>query len=145
MLTQGLSLAAFALLCLTACTQDHSATLSAPEAYARAEAGRLTLIDVRHADEWRQTGVAKGALRIDMAGTRGEAGFVHEVTRSVRDNKHTPIGLLSLAGNRAVNARDALRAAGFTEVYVIPEGMQGNSHGPGWIGRGLPMVPCPDC
>ena len=145
MLTQGLSLAAFVLLCLTACSQDSGATLSAPDAYARAEAGKLTLIDVRHADEWRQTGVAKGALHIDMTSTQGEAGFVRQVTRSVGGNLRTPIGLLSLAGNRAGNARDALRAAGFAEVYVIQEGMQGNGHGPGWIERGLPMEPCPDC
>ena len=145
MLTQGLSLAAFALLCLTACSEDSGATLSAPDAYARAEAGSLTLIDVRHAEEWRQTGVAKGALHIDMTGTQGEAGFVRQVMRSVGDNLRRPIGLLSRAGNRAANARDVLRAAGFTEVYVIPEGMQGNGDGPGWIKRGLPVGPCPDC
>jgi rhodanese-related sulfurtransferase len=145
MLTQGLSLAAFVLLCLTACSQNNGATLSAPDAYARAEAGKLTLIDVRRADEWRQTGVAKGALHIDMTGTQGETGFVRQVTRSVGGNMRTPIGLLSLSGNRAANARDVLRAAGFTEVYVIPEGMQGNGNGPGWIERGLPMEPCPDC
>ena len=145
MLNQGLSLAAFVLLCLTACSQNNGATLSAPDAYARAEAGKLTLIDVRHADEWRQTGVAQGALHIDMTSTQGETGFVRQVTRSVGGNLRTPIGLLSLAGNRAANARDVLRAAGFTEVYVIPEGMQGNGNGPGWIERGLPMEPCPDC
>jgi rhodanese-related sulfurtransferase len=145
MLAKGLSIATFLLFALTACSQDSSTTLSAPDAYARAQAGTLTLIDVRHADEWRQTGVAKGALRIDMTNTQGEPGFIREVTAQMGGNKHAPIALLSLGGSRAANARQVLRGAGFTEVYVIKEGMRGSSAGPGWIERGLPMEPCPGC
>lgn len=144
MLTQRLSLAALMLLILAACSQD-SATLSAPEAYARAQAGTLTLIDIRHPEEWRQTGVATGALRIDMTDTQGEAGFVERVTTKMSGKKNAPIGLLSLAGNRGANAQQVLRKAGFTHVYNIKEGMQGSSAGPGWIARGLPVQPCPDC
>jgi rhodanese-related sulfurtransferase len=145
MLAQRLSLAAFLLLILTACAKDSGATLSAPDAYARAQAGTLTLIDIRHPDEWRQTGVAPGALRIDMTDTQGEAGFVQRVTTEMKGKKNAPIGLLSVAGNRGANAQQVLRKAGFTHVYNIKEGMQGSSAGPGWIERGLPMQPCPDC
>jgi rhodanese-related sulfurtransferase len=59
--------------------------------------------------------------------------------------KNAPIGLLSLAGNRGGNAQQVLREAGFTHVYNIKEGMDGNSAGPGWNARGLPMQPCPNC
>lgn len=145
MLAQRLSLAAFMLLILTACPQDHGAMLSAPDAYARAQAGTLTLIDIRHPEEWRQTGVAPGALRIDMTDTQGEAGFVQRVTTEMSGKKSAPIGLLSLAGNRGANAQQVLHKAGFTHVYNIREGMQGSSAGPGWIARGLPMQRCPNC
>jgi len=145
MLAQRLSLAALMLLILAACAQDKGATLSAPDAYARAQAGTLTLIDIRHPEEWRQTGVATGALRIDMTDTQGEAGFVQRVATAMSGNKNAPIGLLSLAGNRGANAQQVLHKAGFTHVYNIREGMQGSSAGPGWIARGLPLEPCPDC
>lgn len=139
------TLAAFMLFTLTACFQGSGPTLTAPDAYARTQAGTLTLIDIRHPDEWRQTGVAKGALRIDMTNTQGEPGFIREVTAEMAGNKNAPIGLLSLAGNRGANAQQVLRKAGFTHVYNIKEGMQGSSSGPGWIARGLPMQACPDC
>lgn len=145
MLAQRLSLAAFMLLTLTACPQDPGATLSAPDAYARAQSGTLTLIDIRHPEEWRQTGVAPGALRIDMTNTQGEAGFVERVTTEMGGKKTAPIGLLSLAGNRGANARQVLLKAGFTHVYNIKEGMQGSSAGPGWIARGLPVEACERC
>jgi rhodanese-related sulfurtransferase len=60
-------------------------------------------------------------------------------------HKNAPIGLLSLAGNRGANAQHVLREAGFTQVYNVREGMNGSSAGPGWIARGLPLLPCPDC
>ena len=138
-------IAAFMLLSLHACSRDNGLTLSAPEAYAQAQAGKLTLIDIRHPDEWRQTGVAKGALRIDMTNTQGESGFVEQVAAGMGGRKHAPIGLLSIAGNRGTNAQQVLRQAGFTHVYNIKEGMMGSSAGPGWIARGLPVVACPRC
>lgn len=72
--------AAFMLLSISACSRDSGPTLTAPDAYARAQAGTLTLIDVRPPEEWRQTGVAQGALRIDMASANGEAGFIRQVS-----------------------------------------------------------------
>ena len=139
------AIAAFMLLSIHACSKDSGPTLSAPEAYAQSQAGTLTLIDIRHPDEWRQTGVATGALRIDMANAQGEAGFVAQVTATMGGKKHAPIGLLSIAGNRGANAQQVLREAGFTHVYNIKEGMMGSGAGPGWIARGLPLVACQAC
>ncbi|WP_324779315.1 rhodanese-like domain-containing protein [Thiobacillus sedimenti] len=143
-----LSLAAFAaftLLSLLACSREQAATLAAPEAYARAQAGTLTLIDVRPAEERRQTGVVKGALMIDMAQSNGEAAFVRQVRTALGNDLHRPIALLSRAGNRGANAQRVLREAGFTHVYNVREGMLGSSAGPGWVSRGLPVEPCPNC
>ena len=139
------ALAAFALLSLGACSRDKGLTLSAPDAYAQIQAGTLTLIDVRTSDEWRQTGVAKGALRINMANAQGETGFIQQVGTALGGDKHRPIGLIGLAGNRSANAQKVLRASGFTHVYTIKEGMLGGSAGPGWIARRLPVEACRGC
>ena len=148
MLAPRLLLAAIAtcmLLSITACSRSSGPTLSAPEAYAQAQAGKLTLIDIRHPNEWHQTGVAKGALRIDMTNEQADVGFVRQVNSKLGGNKNMPIGLLSLAGNRARHAQQILHEAGFTHVYNIREGMAGSSAGPGWVARGLPLEACPDC
>jgi rhodanese-related sulfurtransferase len=139
------SLAVFVLLTSYACSQDSGPTLTAPDAYAKAQAGTLTLIDIRHPEEWRQTGVAKGALRIDMPSTQGKDGFVQRVAAEMGGKKNAPIALLSTAGNRATNAQQMLRDEGFTQVYNVKEGMNGGNAGPGWIARGLPVQPCPNC
>ncbi len=138
-------LAAYVLLSLYACSRDPGPTLTAPAAYAQAQAGKLTLIDVRTPDEWRQTGVASGALRISMADAQGETGFIRQVDAALGGDKSTPVGLIGLAGNRAANAQKALLESGFSHVYTIREGMLGGSAGPGWIARKLPVDPCPRC
>lgn len=139
------AVAALVLLSIAACSPASGPTLTAPEAYAQAQAGKLTLIDIRHPDEWYQTGVAKGALRIDMTNEQNEAGFVRQVGSKVGNNKGAPIGLISLAGNRAARAQKILLDAGFIHVYNIKEGMAGSGAGPGWVAHGLPVVACPDC
>jgi rhodanese-related sulfurtransferase len=147
MLMQRLSLAAAAglmLLSISACSQDSGPTFVAPDAYAQARAGQLTLVDIRRPDEWRQTGVAQGALRINMAHPQGAAGFVRQVEAEVGD-KNAPIGLICRTGNRSTQMQQALAGAGFTKVYNIEEGMAGSSAGPGWIKRGLPVEACPTC
>ena len=147
MLMQRLSLAAAAalmLLSINACSQDGGPTLAAPDAHAQAQAGQLTLIDIRRPDEWRQTGVAQGALRINMAHPQGTAGFVRQVDAEVGD-RNAPIGLICRTGNRSTQMQQALARAGFTQVYNIKEGMVGSGAGPGWIKRGLPVEACPTC
>lgn len=139
------ALCACALVSLGACVRDGGPTLSAPDAYARAQAGTLTLIDVRTSDEWRQTGVAQGALRINMANAQGEAGFVRQVDAALGGDRNAPIGLIGLAGSRATHAQKVLRESGFSHVYTVKEGMLGSSAGPGWIARKLPVEACPHC
>jgi len=141
----GAALAAFMLLSIPACSNDPGPTLSAPDAYAQVQAGKLTLIDVRTADEWRKTGVPQGALRINMANAQGEAGFIQQVEAALGGDKHQPVALIGLAGNRSANAQNVLRESGFTHVYTIKEGMLGSSAGPGWIARRLPVESCPRC
>ncbi len=129
------------MLLLNGCSKDSNSTLSAPDAYAMVQSGKLILIDVQRPDEWKNTGVAQGALHIDMSSTQGEAGFIQQVSDTVQGDKRASIALISQAGNRSENARQTLHAAGFTHVYNIKEGMRGSSAGPGWIARGLPVDP----
>ncbi|MFN3545168.1 MAG: rhodanese-like domain-containing protein [Thiobacillus sp.] len=130
---------------LTACSSEGGPTLSAPEAHAKAQAGQLTLIDIRRPDEWRQTGVAEGALRINMVHPHGVQGFIRQVSAEVGGRRDAPIGLICRTGNRTTHMQRALQEAGFTNVYQIPEGMVGSRAGPGWIARGLPVDPCKTC
>jgi rhodanese-related sulfurtransferase len=137
--------AAFMLLSINACSRETGPTLTAPEAHQQAQAGQLTLIDIRRPDEWRQTGVAEGAVRINMVHPQGPSGFVQQVAAEVGGNKDAPIGLICRTGNRTTRMQRALQEAGFTRVYNIKEGMVGSAAGPGWIARGLPVEPCRQC
>lgn len=121
------------------------ATLSAPEALAAAEAGRLVIIDIRTPPEWRQTGVAKGASLINMRHPQGAPGFLAEVLQRVGGDKGAPIALICRTGNRTTQVQKYLEAQGFTRVYNIKEGMAGSAAGPGWLRRGLPVEACTRC
>ncbi|MFP5380982.1 MAG: rhodanese-like domain-containing protein [Gammaproteobacteria bacterium] len=132
-------------LAVSACGDERGPALDAPQALALAQDGKLVLIDIRRPEEWRQTGVASGALRINMAHPRGAAGFVSQVEAELGGDRDKPIGLICRTGNRTTRMQQALREAGFTQVYNIREGMAGSSAGPGWIARGLPVEPCRNC
>ena len=113
--------------------------LTAPEALAQSQAGKLTLIDIRTPGEWQDTGVPKGALRINLQHPGGAAGFASEVLKSVKGNPAAAIALICRTGNRSSVAQKVLQAHGLSRVYNVPEGMAGSSAGPGWLQRGLPL------
>lgn len=127
------------------CGAQAGAELSAPEARQAALDQGLTLIDVRTPAEWRQTGVAEGALRIDMNQPGGATGFVAAVSRAVNGDRTAPIGLICRTGNRSGVMQRVLLDAGFTSVANVAEGMVGSRAGPGWLKRGLPVDPCRQC
>lgn len=117
-------------------------TITAPEALEKAQAGEVTLIDIRTPAEWRQTGIAAGALTIDMT----SKSFVQDVLNAVQGNPDAPITLICRTGNRTNYTREALEKRGFTNVSHVPEGMAGSAAGPGWVRRGLPVEPpCKTC
>lgn len=134
-------LAGLFALASTAFANDPVQTLSAPEALAAAQAGQLTLVDIRTPQEWRQTGVAKGVTRIDMR----DPAFERVLLAAVGGNKEAPIALICRTGNRTGRLLPKLRQQGFSHLYHIPEGMVGSAAGPGWIARGLPLERCDTC
>jgi rhodanese-related sulfurtransferase len=54
--------------------------------------------------------------------------------------------LICAVGVRSSRGARILKRAGFETVYNVREGLLGNPEdGPGWLERGLPIDPCPDC
>lgn len=134
------------LLPLGAAAQSATAAdLTPQEARAQAAAGKIRLIDVRTPDEWRETGVALGAARINMYHPEGAEGFTRDVLKLVGGDRNAPIAVICRSGNRSTQVQRYLAGQGFTHVYNVREGMQGGNAGPGWISRGLPVEACKTC
>ena len=114
---------------------DETAALTPPEALAAMGAGTLVLVDVRRPDEWSLTGIAAGAVPIDMR----RPDFVGAVT-AARKGRDVPVAVICARGVRSRRMAGALREAGLGSVVDVPEGMLGSRLGPGWLARGLPVV-----
>ncbi|MEY6434219.1 rhodanese-like domain-containing protein [Thioalkalicoccus limnaeus] len=145
-----LGLVSLVVVVSTGCQWDSSASLSehdisAPDSWALASQGEMTIIDIRTPREWRQTGVVAGVREIDMQHPGGLEGFVRELLAEVDGDKDAPIGLICRTGNRSGQVQQVLTAVGFTNVYNIAEGMAGSRAGPGWLRRGLPVESCTRC
>lgn len=114
--------------------------LSAPEAYARASAGEITLIDVRRPSEWRQTGLPAHGEAITIHDPEGLPAFVRKIAALLDNDPARPVALICASGVRSSYAEKLLEQAGFTAVYNVTEGMMGGRAGPGWLKRDLPTA-----
>lgn len=120
--------------------------LSAPDAAAQAARGEAVIVDVRSPREWRKTGVPGGAKRVTIHNPDGVKAFLAEMLAAVGGDPTKPIALICASGVRSVRAQRILSANGFTNARNVSEGMQGRPDaGPGWLKRGLPVDPCPEC
>ncbi|RKT46421.1 rhodanese-like domain-containing protein [Thiocapsa rosea] len=135
------AVAVLAALSLIGGAAQADSTLTAAEALEKSRAGEITFIDIRTPAEWRQTGIATGALTIDMTAPT----FVQDLLKAVEGDRNAPIVLICRTGNRTGYTRDALEKLGFTNVSHVPEGMAGSRAGPGWVRRGLPVESCKTC
>ena len=111
--------------------------LSAADAHAAAVAGQIILIDIRRPDEWARTGLGEGALPLDMR----RPDFASALAKLVEAAPDLPIALICARGVRSARLSARLAEAGFTRIVDVPEGMLGSGAGPGWLKRGLPVVP----
>lgn len=134
-----------ALVALHGVANAGAQSLSAEQAFALAEEGKVTIIDIRRPEEWRSTGVGQGVERIGMLHPGGVRGFAREVLGAVDGDLDAPIALICRTGNRTARMQAVMAELGFTNVYDIREGMLGSRFGPGWIARGLPVEPCTSC
>lgn len=121
-------------------------TISVRDALEGVRGGTLTLVDVRSPQEWRKTGLPEGAEAVTIHGPEGLPGFVAAVRERLGKGGDRPIAVICATGVRSTAASRALRAAGFTRVLNVREGLFGNqSDGPGWLRSGLPTEPCRSC
>ncbi len=112
------------------------AEMTPPEAHKAAAEGQILLVDIRRPDEWKKTGVGEGSHPIDMR----RKDFVDALLELTDGNRSRPVALICAAGVRSDRLSLKLEKAGFTRIINVPEGMTGSRSGPGWVGRGLPVV-----
>ncbi|SPE33050.1 Rhodanese-related sulfurtransferase [Burkholderiales bacterium] len=118
------------------------------EAWALVQSGDAVLVDVRSAEERKFVGIVPRSLHVAWAtGTAltRNPRFVRELEAKVR--KDEVVLLLCRSGKRSALAGEAATKAGFTSVFNVLEGFEGelNDHQQrgtedGWRFRGLPWV-----
>jgi rhodanese-related sulfurtransferase len=121
--------------------------IPAPEALAKAKAGKIAIVDVRQPSEWRETGLPQDAIPISLHDAQQAVrhDFVRDIENALGGDKDAPVALICAGGVRSSAARELLVDAGFTHVFDINEGMFGNGEDPGWLARELPVTPCSHC
>ncbi len=119
--------------------------VSPDQALQLARGDRVTIIDIRRPDEWRQSGLPAGAERATVRLSRGPNEFLNKIAKLTQGDKSKPIALICAAGVRSGYAAKLLASRGYTQVMDISEGMLGNGHGAGWLARDLPISIFKDC
>lgn len=124
-------------------------TVTPEEAWELFKNGDAYLVDVRTAEERKFVGHVSNTLHI--AWQTGPAliknpRFLRELESKVA-GKNAPVLLLCRSGKRSAAAATAATAAGFTQVYNVREGFEGDLDDnqqrgriSGWRQRGLPWV-----
>ena len=116
------------------------------EAWNLMQTGAARMLDVRTAEELRFVGNVPGALHVPWAigiDFQRNPDFVNQVLQVAR--REDKLMLLCRSAKRSLSAARTLTQAGFTQVYNILEGFEGDMDGNeqrgsinGWRLRGLP-------
>lgn len=110
-------------------------TLSVREAHERVRAGQVVLVDIRTPEEWRDTGVAEGAVRLDMLNPTFEARLA--AIRAANPGK--PIAIICRTANRTRRVQEILSGRGWRDIVDVRGGMLGDGTHRGWLDEGLPL------
>lgn len=127
---------------------SYAGGVSPTEAWELVRSGAAVLIDVRTAEELKFVGHVPDTLHVPWASgtalTRNPR-FVRELEQKV--SKDQVVLLLCRSGKRSVLAAEAATRAGFTNVFNILEGFEGEidaqqhrGHSDGWRYHGLPWI-----
>jgi rhodanese-related sulfurtransferase len=111
------------------------------------------LVDVRSEMEYLFVGHPVGALHVawnDGPDWDINPHFIGQIKKLAGTNHaHRPIVLICRSGNRSVDAGEALENAGFTDVYNVLHGFEGEldehhhrNATAGWRHDGLPWEQC---
>ncbi len=122
--------------------------VSPRDAWTLVQAGDALLVDVRSHEERHFVGQVPGSLHVAWAtGTAltRNPRFVKELESKAGKDK--PLLLLCRSGKRSALAAEAAAKAGFTQVFNVLEGFEGEAdaaqqrgHHNGWRFHGLPWV-----
>ena len=124
-------------------------TIAPPDAWQLVQDGVATLVDVRTAEERKFVGQVPDSLHVawmtGLSMTRNPR-FVKEFEIKVKD-KNSVVVLLCRSGKRSAAAGEALTKAGFTNIFNIEGGFEGeiNEDGQrglsdGWRFHSLPWT-----
>jgi rhodanese-related sulfurtransferase len=114
-------------------------SLSVREAHEAAKAGKLVLVDIRTPEEWADTGVPEGAIRLDMTGS----GFEVRLAALKLDHPGKPIALICRTGNRSAEVQKKLAGRGWRELTNVRGGLLGDPSDKGWLAESLPVAGYP--
>ena len=133
-----IALAIAALLPFSARAQQGAerATLSVREAHEAARGKRVILVDIRTPEEWRDTGVAQDALRLDMT----HPAFEARLAGLRAENPGKPIALICRTASRTRRVQEALLQRGWRDIVDVRGGMLGDGRNRGWLDEGLPLA-----
>lgn len=129
-------IAAIASWPVLAQTAPERLTMSVREAHERTKARQIILVDIRRPDEWADTGVAEGAIRLDMTSPIFEA----RLAGLRADNPGKPIALICRTANRTRQVQETLGRRGWTNLIDVRGGMLGDGRNMGWLDEGLPVA-----
>lgn len=107
------------------------------DAFLKLQAKGYPVIDIRTPDEWKQTGIIKGAHKMMFFTPTGEpdlAGWFFELGHLVKD-KNTPILMYCAHANRTKVLGEGLEQMGFKNVYELKGGIEN-----GWTKLGKKTV-----
>ncbi|WP_322044782.1 rhodanese-like domain-containing protein [Paraburkholderia sp. J67] len=127
---------------------SYAGSVTPRQAWSLHQAGEAVLVDVRTAEEYRFVGHVPDTLHVAWAtGTSltRNPRFVREL--EAKAGKHAMVLLLCRSGNRSAQAAEAAAKAGFTHVFNVSEGFEGDLDATGqrgqqngWRFHGLPWV-----
>jgi len=107
------------------------------DTFVKLQAKGYPVIDIRTPDEWKQTGIIKGAHKMMFFTPSGEpdlAGWFFELGHLVKD-KNEPILIYCAHANRTKVLGEGLDRMGFKHVYDLQGGIEN-----GWIKLGKKTV-----
>ncbi|AXK39534.1 rhodanese-like domain-containing protein [Crenobacter cavernae] len=121
-----------------------------PEEAARlmGELPNVVLVDVRSAAEWQFVGTVPGSVRIELKtwpGMQPNPHFLAQLKEQV--SAEALVLFMCRSGVRSDEAARIATGAGYSEVYNVLEGFEGDKDAAGhrgtvggWKGHGLPWV-----
>jgi rhodanese-related sulfurtransferase len=126
----------------------YAGSVTPPDAWALAQAGKAILVDVRTAEERKFVGHVPGTLHVAWAtGTALTRNPRFERELEAKAGKDKTILLLCRSGKRSALAAEAATKFGFRDVYNVLEGFEGEiderqQRGGlgGWRYHGLPWI-----